>query len=138
MRGVIFPGVTGILCAALRSGLSASPAAYAAGVTVAPELPGTKTARMVTVRDDSGPDDGVQSRRRCGFNVWADSSVDAESLALLCMAILRNAADGKPITLIDQLSGPFKVLTDAPLAVGGKDLTNYFFTARVSVRGTNY
>jgi len=138
VRNIIFPPTTGKLCAVLRAGLTAAAVPYSSGVTVLPELPATKTARMVTVRDDSGPDDGVQSRRRYGFNVWADSSVDAENLALLCMAILRNAADGKPITLVDQLSGPYKVPTDAPYAVNGKSLTNYFFTCRVSVRGSNF
>lgn len=137
MRNIIFPPTTGKLCAVLRAGLTAAAVPYSSGVTVQPELPTDKTARMVTVRDDSGPEDGVQSRRRYGFNVWADSSVDAENLALLCMAILRNAADGKPITFVDQLSGPYKVPTDAPYTVDGKSLTNYFFTCRVSVRGSN-
>lgn len=138
MRGLIFPSTTGKMCAVLRAGLVAAAVPYSSGVTVQPELPAPLTRRMVTVRDDSGPDDGVQSRRRHGFNVWADSPVDAENLALLCMAILRNAADGKPITLVDQLSGPYRVPTDTAYVVGGKELTNYFFTARVSVRGSNF
>jgi len=138
VRGIIFPSTTGPLCAVLRTGLTASLLAYSSGVTVQPKLPATKTARMVTVRDDSGPDDGVQTRRRYGFNVWADSSVDAENLALLCMAILRGCADGQPITATDSFSGPYEIQTDAPYSVGGKDLTNYFFSARISARGSNF
>lgn len=93
---------------------------------------------MVTVRDDSGPDDGVQSRRRYGFNVWAESALKAEKLALLCMAILRSAADGRPITLVDQLSGPYEIEDDPQLVVANKNLSHYFFTGRITVRGINF
>ena len=134
---IIYPPTTGKLCAVLRAGLSASPLAYASGVTVGPELPATKTARMVTVRDDSGPDDGVQSRRRKGVNVWA-SRADAENLALLCMAILRGCADGQPITLTDSFSGPYQVADDTKYVVGSTELVHMFFTFRVSARGTDY
>jgi len=138
MRGIIFPSTTGVLCSVLRAGLTASAVAHAIGVTVQPKLPATKTARMVTVRDDSGPDDGSQTRRRYGFNVWADTPVDAENLALLCMAILRDCADGQPITVTDSFSGPFDVPTETPHNVGGKNLTNYFFACRITARGTNF
>lgn len=134
---VLMPATTGKLCAIVRAGLTASPAAYSSGVSVAPKLPATKTARMVTVRDDSGPDDGVQTRRRYGFNVWAATSLDAENLALLVMAIVRGCADGKPITLVDQMAGPYIVDDDPAYVVGSANLTHYFFTCRVSARGTD-
>lgn len=133
---IIFPITTGLVVVALKSGLAGS--AFAIGLTVQPELPDAKTRRMVTVRNDGGPDDGVQSRRRYGFNVWADSSDDAENLALLCMAILRTLPDGKPVTLVDQLSGPYSIADDPPYKLAGKSLHHFFFTARFSVRGTNY
>lgn len=138
VRNLIFPPVTGRVCEILRTGLTGSAELYAADVTVQPNLPDTKTARMVTVRDDSGPDDGVQSRRRYGFNVWAVSAIEAEKLALLCMAILRNAADGAPITLVDLLSGPYEIEDVPQLTVGSKNLSHYFFTGRISVRGSNF
>jgi len=134
---VLFPPTTGKLCAVLRTGLTASPLAYSSGVTVAPEIPATKTARMVTVRDDSGPDDGVQTRRRQGVNVWAVRS-DAESLALLCMAILRGCADGQPITRTDSFSGPYQVTDDPRYVVGTTELVHMFFSFRVSARGIDY
>ena len=134
---ILFPPTTGKLCAVLRTALTASPLAYASGVTVGPELPATKTARMVTVRDDSGPDDGVQSRRRQGVNVWAVRA-DAENLALLCMAILRGCADGQPITRTDSFSGPYQVADDPKYVVGSTELVHMFFTFRVSARGTDY
>jgi len=134
---IIYPPTTGKLCAVLRTALTASSMAYSSGVTVAPELPGTKTARMVTVTDNSGPDDGVQTRRRYGVNVWARRQ-DAESLALLCMAILRSCADGQPITATDSFSGPYAVIDDPAYVVGSDELVHMFFTLRVSARGTDY
>lgn len=138
VRDLIFTPVTGRVCEVLRSGLTASLEGYASGVTVQPKLPATKAARMVTVRDDSGPDDGVQSRRRYGFNVWATSAIEAEKLALLCMAILRNAPDGKPITRVDQLSGPYEIDDEPQMTAEGKNLAHYFFTGRITVRGTTF
>lgn len=134
---IIYPPTTGKLCAVLRAALTASALAYSSAVTVGPELPATKTARMVTVRDDSGPDDGVQTRRRYGVNVWARRQ-DAEPLALLCMAVLRSCADGQPITATDSFNGPYSIADDPAYVVGSTDLVHMFFTLRVSARGTDY
>lgn len=132
MVDVIFPSLVGTVVRGLRAGL--------AGVLVQPKLPATKAAQMVTVRDDSGPDDGVQSRRRVGVNVWADSPTRAEDLALLAMAVLRKLPNGMPITAVDQMSGPFEIFDEGTdlYSVGGKMLTHYYFTGRVSVRGTGF
>lgn len=132
MRDIIFPSTVGVLVRALRARLT--------DVTVQPKLPRVHTARMVTVADNSGPDDGTQSRRRVGVNVWAASPTDAENLALLCMAILRSAPDGNPITNTDQFSGPAEVFDQATdlLMVGDSTLSHYFFTLRISVRGSDF
>jgi hypothetical protein len=92
---------------------------------------------MVTVRDDSGPDDGVQTRRRYGINVWA-AQADAELLALTCMAVLRSCPDGQPITATDSFSGPYQVADDPKYVVGSTELVHMFFTLRVSARGSDY
>ncbi|TFD58015.1 hypothetical protein E3T43_07130 [Cryobacterium sp. Hh7] len=92
---------------------------------------------MVTIMDNSGPDDGVQTRRRQGVNVWA-ARADAELLALLCMAVYRSCADGKPITRTAQFSGPALVLDDPKYVVDGIELTHLFFTFQVSARGSDY
>ena len=134
---IIFPPTTGKLCAILRTALTASASSFASGVTVGPELPATHTARMVTVRDDSGPDDGVQTRRRYGINVWA-AQADAELLALTCMAVLRSCPDGQPITATDSFSGPYQVADDPKYVVGSTELVHMFFTLRVSARGSDY
>lgn len=137
---VIFPSSVGILVRSIRAGLTASDSLVASQVTVQPKLPEVKKLRMVTVRDDSGPDDGSQSRRRFGCNVWAESPTVAEDLALLCMAVVRGVADGKPVTLVDQMSGPFEVIDETTdlYSVGGKTLSHYYFSGRVSVRGSSY
>lgn len=138
MRGLIFPSTTGTVVLAFRTGLTASGLPYATGVTVQPELPAAKTIRMVTVRDDSGPDDGAQTRRRQGVNVWAEDSVTAENLALLLMAIARNMPNGQPITATDQFSGPFRIDDETPVVVASKPLEHYYFTFRLSARGSGF
>jgi hypothetical protein len=134
---IIFPPTTGKLCSVLREALAGSSSPFASGVAVAPELPETKTARMVTVMDNSGPDDGAQTRRRYGVNVWA-ARADVELLALTCMAVLRSCPDGKPITATDSFTGPFRVADDPAYVVGGNNLVHFFFTLRVSARGSDY
>jgi hypothetical protein len=135
---IIYPPTTGKLCAIARTALSATPLPYSTAVTVLPELAEVKTSRMVTVRDDSGPDDGVQTRRRYGVNVWASTPSDAENLALLLMAIYRSCADGKPITATDSFSGPYSIPDDPAYVVASKSLSHYFFTMRVSARGASF
>lgn len=138
MQGVLFPSTTGKVCAVLRAGFVASGKDFATGVTTQPKLPATKTKRMVTVDDNSGPDDGPQTRRRQGVNVWAEDAVTAEALALLAMAILRNCADGKPITATDSFTGPYEVADDPKYVVANKELSHYFFAFRLTARGSSF
>lgn len=133
-----FPITDGLVVAGLKAGLTAwSP------VTVRGKLPAGNAAdpftrRMVTVRNDSGPQESVLSRRRYGINVWADSSTDAENIAHDAMAVLRQLPTGQPITTTDQFSGPYEIPEDVPLVVGSKNLTHYYFAFRLSVRATNF
>lgn len=102
-------------------------------------MPGTPAQRMVVVRDDGGPQDGTIQRRGFGFNVWAESAVVAEQLARMCMGILPTIADGNPIVRAGDLTGPFEIVDDETdlRIVNGVTLAHYYFTARVSVRGTD-
>ncbi len=102
-----------------------------AGTTADPN-----TRRMVTVRNDSGPQDLLRSQRRYGINVWADVSVDAEKIALDAMAGLRTLR-GDGIVLTDSFNGPFEIEDEPPLVVGGKPLYHFYFTCRVAVRGSH-
>lgn len=141
VRNVLYPIVTGPVIAGLKAFLTDREESYASTVSVSRVLPpaAERTSRMVTVRDDGGPQDGVQERRQVGFNVWAETTVNAELLARLLMAAVQTLPDGDPITYADQVNGPYEVV-DAQsdlLVVSGVTLAHYFFTARISVRGTD-
>lgn len=127
-----FPISDGVIVAALKAGLAVK---WGAGLSGGTKLPGTKTRRMFTVRDDSGPQEGRLSRRRQGVNIWADSPVDALNMALDAMSICR-LLPGGIITATDSFSGPVEISEDTPYVVGGKDLTHYFFAFRASVKGS--
>lgn len=142
MLEVEFPITTGVVVAAFKAALTASERSYTSGVVVQPKLPtgSARRQRMVTVRDDSGPDDGVQTRRRQGVNVWAETSVNAEKLALFLMAAARAMPDGEPVTATDSFTGPFEVVDDASdlLTVSNTTLSHFFFSFRLTARGTDF
>lgn len=131
IRDIRFPITDGLIVTALRAGLTTEWAA-----TVQPKLPDTKVRRMVTVRNDSGPQDGRSSRQRFGVNLWADSAVDALNMALDAMSLCRLLADGTPITATDSFAGPFEIEDDPAYVVGNKNLTHYYFTFRASSKGS--
>ncbi len=141
VRDVLYPIVTGPVIAGLKAFLTGRGESYASSVGVSRVLPpaAERTTRMVTVRDDGGPQVGVQERRQLGFNVWAESTVNGELLARLLMAGVQSLPDGDPITFVDEVNGPFEVVDTQSdlLVVSGVTLAHYFFTARVSARGTD-
>lgn len=103
------------------------------GVTIQPELPATKTARMVTVADDGGPARNGVLRRRHRINVWAGSPVDAENLGIV-------VADGMRSSLrMLEVVGPVKVTDDVDeaISVGGVQLSHYLVSGVLIVRARN-
>lgn len=134
IRAIEFPISDGAVVEALLTGLTAD--GWGTGLSGGTVTPDTKTRRMFTVRDDSGPQDGRNSRRRQGVNVWADDPVDALNMALDAMKHCRALPNGDPITATDTFTGPFEVPTSTPHVVGGKELTNFYFTFRLSVKGS--
>lgn len=128
---VKFGTTDGLVVTKIRSSLSA----FASGLTVQRTLPETKTRRMATVRNDSGPENGTLSFRRYGVNVWADSSTDAENMAHVAMAGLRTLPGTDSIKSTDSFSGPFEVEEDVPIVVGGKTLTHFYFAFRLAAKG---
>lgn len=103
------------------------------GVTTTPKRGTAPTARMVTVRDDGGkPRDGI-SRRRHGFNIWANTPTDAQDLAAAvadgCRKVFRATEVTDPIDVTDE--------TDERTVVAGKSLTHYFLSAVITVRASN-
>lgn len=134
---VIHPVLTGALVGLLRAGFQTAGQAYSSNVTVADRKPRPTPRRLVTVRDDGGPDDTVFSVRRIGVNVWADDPVDAEKLALLAGAILRSANDDV-VVHVDQISSPVRIDDETAETVAGKNLTHFYFAARPTVRGSQF
>lgn len=131
-----FPISTGVIVAALDTGLVA--ASWGTGLTVGAKVPKTKTARMVTVRDDSGAVSGRVQSRRQGINVWADSSVDAEKIALEVIHIAEmSLPTGATIAATSGFIGPYEVDDDVPYVVGGKTLTHFFVSFIADVKASN-
>lgn len=130
-----FPISTGLIVSKVKAALTASSNPISNGVGVSGRLPDVtkRTARMVTFRDDSGPREGVLSRRRYGVNVYASNAVDAEKLANLVMSILSDSANAA-LPAFDSFSGPYEIPDESPVVVGGVDLANFYFTFRASVR----
>lgn len=121
-------GITdGLVVSCVRDSL----ADFSSGLTVQRTLPTVKTRRMATVRNDSGPQEGVLSFRRYGVNVWADSSTDAELMAHAAMSGLRRLPGTALVKATDSFSGPFEVEDDVPIAVGVKPLTHFYFAFRL-------
>jgi hypothetical protein len=142
MRNITFPSTTGLVVSRFKAALASTSQPHMSNVRVQPKLSpeGSRSTRMVTVRDDSGPDNGPMTRRRYGVNVWAEDSVTTEKLALYLMAVARIVPDGKPITSTDSFSGPFEVIdteTDL-LTVDDQTLTHFFFTFRLTARGSPF
>lgn len=132
VRDQRLPISSGSIVGALKAGLTAG--GFGANLSGGTKLPTTKTARMFTVRDDSGPVQGRVQRRRQGVNVWAPDPVEAEKMALegvrICQAVLPGSG---PIVATSDFAGPFEIPEDTPYVVGGKNLTNYYFSFVCSV-----
>lgn len=121
----------GVITAAFRAGLTAT---WGDGLTVDPQLPATKTRRMVIVRDDSGPVTGRVQARRQGVNVWAESRVQAQNLALDVMQLAGRLPNGIVIAGTSGFVGPYEVPDEAPYAVGGVNLSHYFLSFIADVK----
>lgn len=138
---VLFPVVTGAVCAGLDAALGARTEPYTEDVTVVPKLPpeGERTARMVTVRFDGGPQDGPLQSNGFGFNVWAETSVNAEKLARMCMGVLPAIANGAPVVRVAGFTGPFEITDETTdlLTVDGVTLSHFYFACQVTSRGTD-
>lgn len=138
---ILFPITTGRIVSGLSAGLVSRAETYTDDVKVQPKLPPAhlRQQRMVTVRDDGGPTVGVVQRHGYGFNVWAETSVNAERLARMCMALLPALVDGSPVVRVTGLSGPFEILDEGTdlLSVGGRTLSHYYFSAQVWSRGAD-
>lgn len=128
---VRFPISDGAVVSTLKGGLTSW-----SGLTVQPKLPPTMTKRVVTVRNDSGPTELSRASRRYGVNVWADSSVDAENLALDAMEALTELPDRSPFVSVGSFTGPFEINDDVPYTFGNTSMTHFYFAFQGTVKGS--
>jgi hypothetical protein len=69
-------------------------------------------------------------------NLWADSSVDAENLALDTMQTLTLLADGSPFLSVGSFTGPFEIPDSPAYTFGGKSMTHFYFAFQGTVKGS--
>ena len=128
---VRFPISDGAVVLALTGALTSW-----AGLTVQPKLPDVMTKRVITVRNDSGPQELSRASRRYGINVWADSSVEAENLALDAMEGLTALADGSPFLSVGSFTGPFEIPDSPAYTFGTTSMTHFYFAFQGTVKGS--
>jgi hypothetical protein len=128
---VRFPISDGKVVSVLKAALSGW-----SGLSGGGKLPAIMTKRVFTVRNDSGPQELSRASRRYGINVWADSSVDAENLALDAMEGLTALADGSPLLSVGSFTGPFEVNDDPAYTFGSTSMTHFYFAFQGTVKGS--
>ena len=128
---VRFPISDGKVVSVLKAALSGW-----SGLSGGGKLPATMTKRVFTVRNDSGPQELSRASRRYGVNVWADSSVDAENLALDAMEGLTALADGSPFLTVGSFTGPFEVNDDPAYTFESTSMTHFYFAFQGTVKGS--
>lgn len=124
-----FPIVEGAILAAFRDELGWSD------LTVQLQLPETMPKRLVTMRDDSGPQAMSTALQRKGVNVWADSFLDSKNLALDCMAACRLLPRlVGPVKAVSEFVGPYEVTDDPKFTFGSTPLIHHYFAFAVTVK----
>lgn len=124
---VIFPDAELWATAALRAALATRTETYKSGVIVSNAVPATRPARLVTIRRDGGPTDGLFDRPRFGVNVWAATEKDAADLARLVTALFRLLPGDGTCVAVRQASGPSPIPDAQP---------RRYMTFEATLRGT--
>lgn len=94
-----------------------------------PTRPATMPKQLLTLRDDSGPDELGVSLRSFGVNVWADTSLDAENLARDAAAATLAIPGSVPgLKAVRDVVGPYEIEDDPAFTFGGKPLTHFYFS----------
>jgi hypothetical protein len=107
--GVIHPDAELWATGVVRAALTGRPEAYVSGVKVDNKIPNPRPNRLVQIRRDGGPEDGVFDNPRFGVNVWAASEKDVANLARLVAALFRQLPGDGVCVAMRQLSGPSSV-----------------------------
>jgi len=118
-----FPIVSGAVLAHYRERLD-----HWAGLECAPKRPAVMPRRLLTLREDGGPDSVGVAVWGYGVNVWADSPVDAKSIALDALAASLSLPGVSAIKAVRDVVTPSEVDDDPSYTVNGTPLAHYYFS----------
>lgn len=126
-----FPVIEGAVLEAFKEELSWS------NLTVQLMRPDSMPKRLVTLRDDSGPQTMGTALHRKGVNVWADSFIDSKNLALDVMQVARRLPLLLgPIKAVSEFVGPYEVPDEPEFTFNGATLVHHYFAFAVTVKAT--
>lgn len=127
-----FPIVTGDMLAAYRLGLTTWTQ-----LQCLPQRPKDMPKRLLTLREDGGPDSGTGiGLWGYGVNVWADSAADAKNIALDAAAVTLEMAGMSAIKGIRDLVGPYEVDDDPSFTFSGVPLSHFYFSFDAAVKAS--
>lgn len=131
---VTFPHTDALILEAFETALTTD---YSDGLTVQPDRPATMTRRVVTLRNDGGPQ-GRQLDRGYGANLWADTLVDAMNMARVCASVARGLPGTYPFSRAFAFTDPVRIDDDpqftAQVSGKTKSLEHVYFTFTVGVK----
>ncbi len=126
-----FPIIEGPVLEAFKEELSWS------SLTVQLMRPDIMPKRLVTMRDDSGPQSVSTALHRKGINVWADSFIDSKNLALDVMQVARRLPLlVGPVKAVSEFVGPYEVADEPEFTFNGKPLVHHYFAFAITVKAT--
>lgn len=127
-----FPIVSGDMLAEYRAGL-----AVWANLDCLPKRPDVMPKRLLTLREDAGPESQGVAVWGYGVNVWADSELDAKNIALDAASIsltIPGLVGG--VKAVRDLVGPSEVPDDPVFTFNGAPLAHFYFSFDAVVKAT--
>lgn len=126
-----FPILEGAILDAFKAELSLST------LTVQLMRPDNMPKRLITLRDDSGPQSTSTALHRKGVNIWADSFLDSKNLALDVMEVARRLPMlVGPVKAVSEFIGPYEVPDEPEFTFGNVTLVHHYFAFAVTVKAT--
>lgn len=110
---IVFPDAELWLTTALRAALGARAEIWASAAFVSNRVPSPRRDRMVIVRRDGGPTDGMFDLPRIGVNVWGTTEQEATDLARLVCALMSTLPGSSGCVSVTQQSGPIPIADES-------------------------
>lgn len=126
-----FPIIEGAVLDAFKEELDWST------LTVQLMRPDNMPKRLITMRDDSGPQSVSTALHRKGINVWADSFIDSKNLALDVMRVARRLPLlVGPVKAVSEFVGPYEVPDEPEFTFNGTSLVHHYLAFALTVKAT--